>query len=68
MAIQKLRNYDNGTLYPNTQIDALLDADGSERALSVRTGLRDNVHVEVTGGDIAEGMQVITRERRTRTE
>lgn len=46
----------------------MLDADGSERALSVRTGLRDDVHVEVTGGDIAEGMQVITRERRTRTE
>ena len=40
MAIQKLRNYDNGTLYPNTQIDALLDADGNEGGVAISAAIR----------------------------
>ncbi len=40
----------------------LQDEEGKLRMVFIRTGVTDNVYTEITGGDLKEGMEVITGE------
>src|SRR3989441_967922 len=46
----------------------LLGSDGALRHVEVQAGVRDNQHVEVLGGDLHEGDQVVVGLRRESTE
>src|SRR5438034_11787315 len=46
----------------------LLGSDGALRRVEVQAGVRDNQHVEVLGGDLHEGDQVVTGLRRETPE
>src|SRR5436190_11972695 len=46
----------------------LLGPDGALRRVEVQTGVRDNQHVEVLGGDLHEGDHVVTGLRRETSE
>ena len=42
------------------QVIYVLDEKGQPKAVRIRTGIGDANHVEVTGGDLKEGQEVIT--------
>ena len=45
---------------PNAQSVYVLDAQGQPQAVQVKTGISDANHVEITGGNLTEGREVVT--------
>jgi HlyD family secretion protein len=58
---EKKKKEDENTVY-------VLAADGTLRRVAVEVGIRDNQHVEVLGGDLHEGDEVVVGSRREGTD